>query len=279
MFQFQHFRRKYGDRPLLMGIVNATGDSFSEGAASDASTALDRALRLLDDGADLLDLGGESTRPGSREIPAAEELNRILPLVRELKRLRPDVVLSIDTRKSEVARAAIGCGAEIINDVSMLRCAPDMADIVAAGGAALVLNHSRGTPETMRSPELCTYRDVVAEVKSELADAAQTARQAGVAQENILCDPGFGFAKTPDQDWTLLRRIAEFRSLGPVLAGVSRKSFLGHLLCQPDPRQRLGGTTAAALFLADAGVEILRVHDVRQIGDALRVHRKLREGR
>ena len=279
MFEFNRFRQSY-NRPLLMGIVNATGDSFSEGSASSASDALDRALRLLDDGADLLDVGGESTRPSAREVPAEEELERIVPLVRELKRRRPDVVLSVDTRKSMVARAVLELGVEIINDVSLLRYDPALARTVAEYGAALVLCHSRGTPENMRSEAFCVYPEgVVAGVMRELSPAAESAAAAGVRPENIIYDPGIGFAKTPEQDWTLLREIGKFRTLGPVLAGISRKSFLGAFLDQKEPQLRLGGTLAGVLYLADAGVEILRVHDVRQAGDALRVHWKLREGK
>ena len=205
---------------------------------------------------------------------------RIVPLVRELKRLRPGVVLSVDTRKSAVARAVLELGVEIINDVSLLRYDPALARTVAEYGAALVLCHSRGTPENMRSGTFCVYPEgVVAGVMRELSPAAESAEAAGVRPENIIYDPGIGFAKTPEQDWTLLREIGKFRTLGPVLAGISRKSFLGAFLDQKEPQLRLGGTLAGVLYLADAGVEILRVHDVRQAGDALRVHWKLREGK
>ena len=261
-----------------MGIVNATGDSFSEGAASAAGSALDRALRLLDDGADLLDIGGESTRPGAREIPPGEEIERILPVIRGIRSARPGAVLSVDTRKSEVAAAAIECGVEIINDVSMLRYDAALARVTAEGGAALVLSHSRGTPETMRSAEFHDYGDdVVAAVAAELAAAKQLALEAGVAEENLIVDPGIGFAKTPEQDWELLRRSGEFRRLGPVLVGMSRKSFLGSFLQRPEPSERVSGTLAVALCLADCGVDILRVHDVRPLRDALLVRAKLRE--
>lgn len=261
-----------------MGIVNATGDSFSEGAASAAGSALDRALRLLDDGADLLDIGGESTRPGAREIPPGEEIERILPVIRGIRSARPGAVLSVDTRKSEVAAAVLECGVEIINDVSLLRYDAALARVTAEGGAALVLSHSRGTPETMRSAEFLDYGDdVVAAVAAELAAAKQLALEAGVAEENLIVDPGIGFAKTPEQDWELLRRSGEFRRLGPVLVGMSRKSFLGSFLQRPEPSERVSGTLAVALCLADSGVDILRVHDVRPMRDALLVRAKLRE--
>lgn len=275
-----HFRQYSAPKelPLIMGIVNATGDSFSEGPGSAPESALDRALRLLADGADLLDIGGESTRPGAREIPPEEEIDRILPVIRGVRAACPDAVLSVDTRKSEVAAAAIECGVEIINDVSMLRYDAALARVTAEGGAALVLSHSRGTPETMRSSAYHDYgADVVATVAAELAAARRTALEAGVAEENLIFDPGIGFAKTPEQDWELLRRSGEFRRLGPVLVGMSRKSFLGKFLNRPDPADRLGGTIAAALHLAGCGVEILRVHDVRQLRDALLVRAKLQE--
>lgn len=275
-----HFRQYSAPKelPLIMGIVNATGDSFSEGPGSAPESALDRALRLLADGADLLDIGGESTRPGAREIPPEEEIDRILPVIRGVRAACPDAVLSVDTRKSEVAAAAIECGVEIINDVSMLRYDAALARVTAEGGAALVLSHSRGTPETMRSSAYHDYgADVVATVAAELAAAKRTALEAGVAEENLIFDPGIGFAKTPEQDWELLRLSGEFRRLGPVLVGMSRKSFLGKFLNRPDPADRLGGTIAAALHLAGCGVEILRVHDVRQLRDALLVRAKLQE--
>lgn len=275
-----HFRQYSAPKelPLIMGIVNATGDSFSEGPGSAPESALDRALRLLADGADLLDIGGESTRPGAREIPPEEEIDRILPVIRGVRAACPDAVLSVDTRKAEVAAAAIECGVEIINDVSMLRYDAALARVTAEGGAALVLSHSRGTPETMRSSAYHDYgADVVATVAAELAAAKRTALEAGVAEENLIFDPGIGFAKTPEQDWELLRRSGELRRLGPVLVGMSRKSFLGKFLNRPDPADRLGGTIAAALHLAGCGVEILRVHDVRQLRDALLVRAKLQE--
>ena len=264
-------------RPLLMGIVNVTGDSFSEGGASSPATAVDRALALLDEGADLLDIGGDSTRPGAAVIPADEESLRVVPVLRELRKLRPSAILSVDTRKAGVARAALDCGVDMINDVSMLRFSPDMADVVAASDAALIIAHSRGTPQNMRNSEFHDYGDdPVAAVVAELAGAKAKALAAGVADEKIYVDPDFGFAKTPEQDWEILRRIDELHQLGPVVAGMSRKSFLGNFLEQPDPMQRLGGTVAAALYLADREVEILRVHDVRQVSDALSVWDKLR---
>lgn len=259
-----------------MGIVNATGDSFSEGEHSLPGTALDRALRLLDEGADLLDIGGESTRPGAVEIPFAEEITRVVPLVRELRRLRPSVKLSVDTRKSQVATAVLEYQVEIINDVSLLRFDPALAEVTAAGGAALVLTHSRGTPQNMRDSVWFDYGDdLMMTITFELKNAAQRAIAGGMSANNLIFDPGFGFAKRPEQDWEILKRIDELHELGPVLAGLSRKSMLGWLLQQPNAAERLAGTIAASLFLADRGIEIIRVHDVRQIGDALKVRKQL----
>ncbi|MDR0932226.1 MAG: dihydropteroate synthase [Victivallales bacterium] len=264
-------------RPLLMGIVNATGDSFSDAKVATSGTALDRALALLDDGADLLDIGGESTRPGSAVISVEEECRRVVSLVRELRKLRPEVIISVDTRKAEVAKEVLEQGANIINDVSMLRFSPNMADVVAKFKAALVVAHSRGTPQNMKNPEFHDYGDdLVGTVLAELSEAKEKAIQSGIAEENIFVDPDFGFAKNSEQDWELLRRIDELHQLGPVVAGMSRKSFLGNFLEQPDPMQRLGGTIAAALYLATREVEILRVHDVRQVRDALSVWDLLR---
>ena len=267
------FRRK---RPLVMGIVNATGDSFSEGSSSAAATAVDRGLALLDDGADILDIGGESTRPGAVAVSEKEECQRVVPVIKNLKKLRPECIISIDTRKSVVAEAALEAGADILNDVSMLRYDEKMTEVAAESQAPLVLGHSRGTPENMR--ELCDYgSDVTGMVVHELLAARDRAVACGV--KNIILDPNFGFAKTAEQDWELLRNIGEFCKLGPVLAGVSRKSFLGTLTGEAEPEKRLGCTIAAALFLAERGVDILRVHDVRQLRNALRVHEYLQEER
>ncbi len=260
-----------------MGIVNCTGDSFSEGSGASAATALDRALKLLDDGADLLDIGGESTRPGAGEIAVELECERILPVVAELKRLRPTAVLSIDSRKAEVIRRAADLGADIANDVSMLRFSPELAKVAAEYRLALVLSHSRGTPENMRNAEFHDYdTDVVETVVDELREARALALAAGLTDDDLIYDPGFGFAKTPEQDWEMLRRVDEFHQLGPILAGVSRKSFLGKLTNQPDPLTRLGSTVATSLFLAERYVEIIRVHDVRQVTDAIKVWEHLR---
>ena len=259
--------------PLVMGIVNATGDSFSEGSSSMAATAVDRGLALLDDGADILDIGGESTRPGALAVPEKEECERVIPVIKTLKKLRPECLISIDTRKSVVAEAALEAGADILNDVSMLRYDEKMTGVAASSQVPLVLGHSRGTPETMRD----YGNDVTGTVLNELLAARDKAVAAGV--KNIILDPNFGFAKNAEQDLELLCNITEFCKYGPVLAGVSRKSFLGAITGETAAEKRVGSTISAVLFLAEKGVQIVRVHDVRQVRDALTVHNCLRRGR
>ncbi len=255
----------------IMGIVNATGDSFSEGAASAPANAGERAAALIGAGADIIDIGGESTRPGADEIAPAEELERVLPVLRRIRAQYPTLPISVDTRHGVTAAAVLAAGADIINDVGMLRDA-EMAAAVARSNAVLVLCHSRGTPLTMNAPEWLDYGpDPVATVAGELRNRAAAALEAGVRPERIWYDPGCGFAKTAEQNWELIRRVAELTGLGPVLVGVSRKSFIGRLTGEPDPLRRLGGTLATELCLARSGVRIIRTHAVRELRDALKV--------
>ena len=263
--------------PLIMGIINVSGESFSEGSASAAESGLSRALEKLDAGADLLDIGGESTRPGASEVEPAEEIRRVVPLIVRLKQLRPETVISVDTRHGETARAALEAGAEIINDVSMLRCDPSIAEAVAARGAALILSHSRGTPENMMSPEWCRYPDGTAKtVAAELRAAAKAAMAAGVAEERIILDPGIGFAKTAEQCWEVLADLAEIAPLPKLLVGISRKSFLGALTGEKDPAKRGSETLAVELMLAAAGVGMIRTHDVAALRRGLTAAEKMR---
>ena len=277
MFALAEFLKRTR-RPAVMGIVNATGDSFSEGPASAPETAVGRALKLLDDGADLLDLGGESTRPGSAPVSENEEIRRIVPVLTEIKRLRPGTVCSVDTRHAAVAAAALEAGAEIVNDVSMLRNAPELAELTARYGAALILCHSRGTPETMQSPEFCSYPDGVAvTVARELAEAEKLAVAAGVAPENILFDPGFGFfAKTAEQNWELAARLPLVAPPEKLLIGLSRKGFLGELTGEKDPMRR-GGATLAVELLLSARAAVVRTHDAGALVQALKAAEKLRK--
>jgi dihydropteroate synthase len=256
-------------RTLVMGVLNVTPDSFSDGgnyAASDA--AVEHGLRLAAEGADVIDVGGESTRPGSPPVALDEELRRVLPVVRELSR-RTAVPISIDTTKAEVARQALGAGAELVNDVSGLQRDPELAKVVAESGAAVCLMHLRGTPADMQ--QRASYSDLVGEVHDELVQALTRASQAGIPEERIALDPGLGFAKTAEHNLLLLRRLRELTQLGrPLLVGASRKSFLGKLTGKPAP-ERIVGSLAAAVIAAQGGASILRVHDVAATREALAV--------
>ncbi len=265
-----------------MGIVNVTPDSFSDGGRhADARAAIEFAERAIDDGADILDIGGESTRPGAAEVPAAEQLRRILPVVRALAARRPDVPLSIDTRSARVARETVAAGASIVNDVSGLTHDPAMAQAVAALGAPAVVMHMRGSPGDMQ--QLTSYDDVVGEVLTELRERLDAARGAGV--RHLIADPGLGFAKTAGQSAALLAATPRFLALGvPLLVGPSRKSFLAAATGERSgtpARTRLHTTVAAVTVAALGGAHIVRVHDVAACADAVRVAHMLRmpEGR
>jgi dihydropteroate synthase len=255
------------DRPLVMGIVNVTPDSFSDGGRFfERDRAIAHARRLLDEGADLLDLGAESTRPGAAPVSEAEELDRLLPVL-EAVRDAP-VPISIDTLKPGVMRTAIAAGASLVNDVNALR-APGAVEAVADGDAGVCLMHMQGEPRTMQhAPH---YTDVVAEVKAFLAERVAACEAAGIARERILIDPGFGFGKTVEHNLTLLRDLRALADLGvTVLAGLSRKSTLGRITGRP-AEQRLAASLSAAVLAAERGARIVRVHDVAETRDALAV--------
>jgi dihydropteroate synthase len=256
-------------RAAVMGIVNVTPDSFFDGgrtATPDAAMA--HARRLIAEGADLLDVGGESTRPGARPVAADEELARVLPVVTAL-RAETDLPISIDTTKSAVAAAALAAGADIVNDVSAGRLDPAMLPLAARHGAVVVLMHMQGTPATMQ--EAPAYDDVVAEVAAFLAARARAAEAAGIAAERIWVDPGIGFGKRLEHNLELLAHLERLCALGyPVLVGVSRKSFLAALTGEPVER-RLAGSLAAAVSAAARGARIVRVHDVAATRGALAV--------
>ena len=258
----------WGERTFVMGVVNVTPDSFSDGGAfSDASGAIDHALALIDQGADLLDIGGESTRPGAAEVSASEELDRVLPVLEALRRAAPQVPLSIDTMKASVAKEAIAAGAVLVNDVTGLRD-PAMASLVRSTEVSACLMHSRGTPQTMQG--LVSYVDVVAEVMAFLRAAIETS---GVDRAKLLIDPGIGFAKTLDHNLSLLKHLSAFRSLGcPILLGTSRKGFLGTLSGVKNAKERLIPSIASIAHAAAQGsVDVVRVHDVAATKQALSV--------
>ena len=259
-----------GERTLVMGIVNVTPDSFSDGGMfDDADDAVKHGLRLLHEGADLLDVGGESTRPGSDPVSADEERRRVLPVIQRLRREAPQAVLSVDTRKAEVAKDALAAGAEVVNDIGA-GADPEMFGVVAPTGAGIVLMHMRGEPKTMQDDP--SYDDVVAEVRTFLAERIEAAVVAGIGRDRICIDPGIGFGKGLEHNLQLLRAIGSFRDLGvPVLAGVSRKRVIGTLSGAEDPGDRLEGTLGAVAWCAGRGVDVVRVHDVAQTSRALRV--------
>jgi dihydropteroate synthase len=261
--------------PLVMGVVNVTPDSFSDGGRFlDEAAAVSHARALLSDGADILDIGGESTRPHATPVSEADEIGRVVPVI---EALRGQATLSIDTMKPAVARAAVAAGATIWNDVTALRGAPDSLDTAAELGCEVVLMHMLGEPGTMQDAP--RYDDVVGEVAQFLHDRAQVAIAAGVARDRISLDPGIGFGKTLAHNLALLAHLDQLVALGfPVVLGVSRKSFIGKIDAKAkQPEARLGGSLAAALVGAAAGVHTLRVHDVRETVQALAVAAAIRQ--
>jgi dihydropteroate synthase len=265
-----------GRRTLIMGIVNVTPDSFSDGGLHiDAEKAVLRGEQLLDEGATIIDVGGESTRPGVTEpVSEEEERRRVLPVIRDLKRRRPDAVVSVDTYKANVARAAVELGAEVVNDVSGFRWDPKMAKTLAELKVGAVLMHTRGRPEEWRT--LPPIGDPVLIVKRELRQWAETATLAGVKRDHLVLDPGFGFGKRFEENYPLLAHFGELQGMGfPLLAGVSRKSFIGRMLARDgkdaEVGERLYGTLAAEAGLILKGAHIIRTHEVRFAVQAARV--------
>ncbi len=258
-----------------MGIVNVTPDSFSDGGQSAAeAAALQRCEQLVKEGADLLDIGGESTRPGAPPVPAAEELRRVMPVLRAAVTL--GVPVSVDTCKAEVMQAALGAGADIVNDVQALRGEGALQICAAHPTAGLCLMHMVGTPATMQS--LAVYDHVTQQVVAFLQAQLQRVLQAGVAAERVALDPGYGFGKTLDQNCQLLAEQDQLLALGrPLLVGLSRKSMLGQLIGGKPAPERVAASIAAALAAAEAGAHVLRVHDVAATVDALKVWRRLRQ--
>jgi len=255
-------------RPRLMGVVNVTPDSFSDGGLYlDPDAAVGHGDELARAGAAILDVGGESTRPGAEEVSEAEELRRVVPVITGLAGGGTDI--SVDTSKATVAEAALDAGAAIVNDVTALRGDGEMAALCADRGATVVLMHMLGSPRTMQ--ENPVYGDVVDEVKAFLADRIEAAVAAGVAEQRIWLDPGIGFGKTAAHNLELLRRLGELRELGrPLVIGTSRKSFIGRV-DGSDAGERLGGTIASSVLAAAEGAEVLRVHDVAEVGQAMAV--------
>ena len=254
-----------------MGVVNVTPDSFSDGGLwLEPEAAVAHGLELHSEGAAILDVGGESTRPGAEPVGEAEELRRIEPVVRSLCQQAPGAVVSIDTMKASVAEAALAAGASYVNDVTALRGDPRMAGVVAAAGCEVCLMHMAGTPQTMQEDP--RYDDVVGEVASFLAERAEAAVAAGIAPERIQLDPGIGFGKSLEHNLELLRRLDEIAAIGfPVVAGLSRKRFLGVITGREEPAARVAASVAAAVLSWERGASVLRAHDVAATVDALKV--------
>ncbi len=263
-------------RPVVMGILNVTPDSFSDGGEYfDTEAAVERALAICAEGVDIIDVGGESTRPGSEPVDADEEIRRVIPVIRAVAD-ETDLPISIDTQKAAVAAEALAAGAQIVNDVSALRTDPRMAAVAAEAGAPTVLMHMQGRPKTMQSNP--RYDEVVTDIIAWLEERVEAACAAGIARERVIVDPGFGFGKTLQHNLELLRRLSEFHRLGhPVLVGTSRKSMLGTILGSPT-EDRLAGTLATVCAAVLSGCHILRVHDVAETVRAVKVCEAIRRG-
>jgi dihydropteroate synthase len=261
----------FSDCPFIMGIVNVTPDSFSDGGMClDKAAAVARGLELARQGADIIDIGGESTRPGAASVAAAEELARVIPVIEELAG-RVDIPLSIDTTKAEVARKALAAGAEIVNDISALRCDPDMAALVADSAVPVVLMHMRGTPRTMQHD--IQYDSLIEDIYGFLEERIHFAVAAGIEHDKIIIDPGLGFGKSIGKDnFTILNRLDRFALLGKaILIGPSRKAFIGKLLQKKEATERDEGTAAAVALAVYKGAHIVRVHNVAVMKTAARV--------
>ncbi len=263
----------WGERTYIMGILNVTPDSFSGdgllGRPDPVEAALTQAQSFLESGADILDIGGESTRPGAQPVPLEEEIRRVIPVVQEIARQFPQAVISVDTYKAPVAEAALRAGAHLVNDVWGLRADPQLGEVVARFGVPVILMHNRSTPQNAEVRERLggryvgvAYENLVEDVKRELLASVALAHAAGIPDERIILDPGIGFGKTVEQNLELVDRLGEIRALGyPVLLGPSRKSFIGYTLDLP-PEERLEGTAAAVAVGIVRGADIVRVHDV-----------------
>ncbi|OKH19731.1 dihydropteroate synthase [[Limnothrix rosea] IAM M-220] len=261
---------QWGDRTYVMGILNVTPDSFSDGGQfNSVDSALSQAAKMVAAGVDILDIGGQSTRPGAAQISVAEEINRTVPVIQALRQ-RFNTVISIDTTRAEVAKQAIAVGADIINDISGATFDEQMLFVAKALDAPIILMHIRGTPETMQT--LTDYEDLITDLKAFFEERIQAAKQLGIKNSHIILDPGIGFAKTAMQNYDLIRHQQVFRDLGyPLLVGPSRKSFIGYILDKKDPKERVWGTAAACAGAIAFGADILRVHDVPEMIDVCKI--------
>jgi dihydropteroate synthase len=268
---FRHQPPSNSDAPIVMGILNVTPDSFSDGGRyTDAGSAVAHAASMIEDGAAIIDVGAESTRPGADPVPADVQIDRVIPVIERIRESHPARCISIDTQSAAVAQAALDAGADWVNDISALGGDARMAELVAERKCPVVLMHMQGTPRTMQAAP--RYGDVVAEVGRFLEERIARAIEAGVARDHIVIDPGLGFGKSVEHNLELLRRITALVSIGrPVLVGASRKSFIGRTLGRDEPADRLPGSLACAAVAVQAGARIIRSHDVRATVDVVRM--------
>lgn len=263
-----HFN--WGDRTYLMGILNVTPDSFSDGGQfQQTERAINHGLMMVQQGADIIDIGGQSTRPNAQQISLEEELNRVIPVIEGIRQ-KSSIPISIDTTRAEVARQAIAVGADIINDISGATFEPEILTVTAENQVPIILMHIRGNPETMQS--LTDYDDLIAEICQFFQIQIKIAKKKGVQESQIILDPGIGFAKNYQQNIQLLHNINQFKKIGfPLLIGTSRKSFIGKILNQDNPQKRVFGTAATCCYAIAQGADILRVHDVAEMADVIKV--------
>jgi dihydropteroate synthase len=261
----------WGKQTYLMGVLNVTPDSFSDGGQFDTlDAAIAQAHHLVGSGAHILDVGGQSARPNAEEISAAEEIDRVIPVIRALRTSGITMPISVDTTRAAVARAAVAAGADWVNDISGAMMDGEMLETIAALQVPVVLMHMRGTPKTMM--QLTDYQDLIGELGDFLARRADAAIAAGIPRHHIMLDPGIGFAKNGAQNLEILRNLSQLRSLGfPLLVGTSRKSFIGHILNQPNAQERVWGTAATCCAAIAQGADVLRVHDVKEMRDVCQV--------
>lgn len=265
---------EWGKRTYLMGVLNVTPDSFSDGGDFNTlESALEQAENMVKSGVDIIDIGGQSTRPGAAEISLEEEIDRVIPVIQMLRQkadIFGSIPISVDTTRADVASAAVAVGADIINDISGATFDSEMLSTAAKLAVPIVLMHIRGTPQTMQ--KLTDYRDLIGEISDFLESRIAAAVAAGIDKSQIVIDPGIGFAKTYSQNLEILRELPKFRLLDcPILVGVSRKSFIGHILNQPEAKQRVWGTAAACTGAIANSADILRVHDVKEMHDVCQV--------
>ncbi|AUC61548.1 dihydropteroate synthase FolP [Cyanobacterium sp. HL-69] len=268
--QIRNYNFNWNQRTYIMGILNVTPDSFSDGGEyNELQKAVNQALVMVKDGADIIDIGGQSTRPGALEVTLEEELNRVIPVIKAIRE-KTDIPISIDTTRAEVAQRAIASGADIINDISGATFDPDMLDTVARLQVPIILMHIRGNPQTMQT--MTDYQDLIAEIEEFFFDRIAQCVQKGISKSNIIIDPGIGFAKNYQQNIDILNNIKRLKNLGfPMLIGTSRKSFIGKILNENDPAKRVWGTGATCYHAISQGADILRVHDVAPMYDIARV--------